>query len=87
MTSTPQIVDEAEALLRQLAARLTNPRVSECLCCYVTRLLDEFPCDGTHRLAFHYRDKMAPRPTTSRSASAKLVPAVLTANCSSTDTS
>jgi hypothetical protein len=64
MTSTPQIVDEAEALLRQLAARLTNPRESECLCCYVARLLDEFPCDGTHRLAFHYRDTMAPRATT-----------------------
>jgi hypothetical protein len=63
MTSTPQIVDEAEALLRQMAAGLTDPRESECLCCYVARLIDEFPCDGSPRLAFHYRDTTAPRAT------------------------
>jgi hypothetical protein len=59
----PPIVDEAEGFLRQLAGELTRPRENECLCCYVARLLDEFPCDGSHRHAFRYRDTMAPRAT------------------------
>src|SRR5437016_1972038 len=63
MTSTPPIVDEAEGLVRQLAAELARPRQSECLCCYVARLLRDFPCDGSHRHAFRYRDTNAPRAT------------------------
>ena len=63
MTSIPPIVDEAEGFLRNLAGDLTRPRENECLCCYVARLLDDFPCDGTHRHAFRYRDTMAPRAT------------------------
>jgi Protein of unknown function (DUF2695) len=59
----PPIVDEAEGFLRQLARELTRPRENECLCCYVARLLDEFPCDGSHRHAFRYRDTKAPRAT------------------------
>jgi hypothetical protein len=63
MTTTPQIVDEAEGYLRQLAAALARPRENECLCCYVARMLDEFDCDGSHRHALCYRDARAPRAT------------------------
>lgn len=63
MTSTPTIVNEAESFLRNWVAEVTRPRDKECLCCYVARLLDEFPCDGSLRHALHYRDVMAPRAT------------------------
>ena len=63
MSSSPAIVDEAESLVRQWAAELVRPRENECLCCYVARVLDEVPCDGSHRHALHYRDIMAPRAT------------------------
>ncbi len=59
MTSIP-IIDESEDFLRRRAAELTQPREDECLCCYVARLLDEFPCDGSVRHALHYRDVVAP---------------------------
>jgi hypothetical protein len=61
MSSIPSVVDEAEAFVRQRATELVRPRENECLCCYVARLLDEFPCDGSHRYALHYRDAKAPR--------------------------
>jgi Protein of unknown function (DUF2695) len=63
MTTIPPIIDEAEGLVRQLATELTRVREGECLCCYVARQLDEYPCDGTHRHAFRYRDAVAPRAT------------------------
>jgi hypothetical protein len=59
MTSVP-IIDESEDFLRRRAAELTQPREDECLCCYVSRLLVEFPCDGSARHALHYRDVVAP---------------------------
>jgi hypothetical protein len=62
MTSIP-IVDESEDFLRRRAVKLTQPHEDECLCCYVARLLDEFPCDNTLRHALHYRDVVAPRAT------------------------
>lgn len=62
MTSV-QIIDESEDFLRRRAAELTRPREDECLCCYVARLLVEFPCDGSVRHALHYRDVVAPRAT------------------------
>ncbi len=62
MTFIP-IIDEAEDFLRHRAAELTQPRSEECLCCYVARLLVEFPCDGSVRHALHYRDVVAPRAT------------------------
>ncbi len=62
MTSI-QIIDESEDFLRRRAAELTRPREDECLCCYVARLLVEFPCDGSVRHALHYRDVVAPRAT------------------------
>lgn len=63
MTTTPPIIDEAEGLVRELAAELTRVREGECLCCYVARQLDQYPCDGTHRNAVRYRDASAPRAT------------------------
>ena len=63
MTSIPSIVDQAEGFLRERALELTRPHENECLCCYVARMLDEFPCDGSHRHAFRYRDTVAPRAT------------------------
>jgi hypothetical protein len=63
MTVQPPIVAEAERLIQQLAGTLTRPRRGECLCCYVARMLAEFPCDGTHRHALRYRDVMSPRAT------------------------
>ena len=63
MTANPPIVDEVESLLRRLAEDITRPHDGECLCCYVARLLDEFPCDGTHRHALRYQETMAPRAT------------------------
>jgi hypothetical protein len=63
MTTAPPIIDEAESLVRQLATELTRAREGECLCCYVARQLDDYPCDGTHRHAFRFRDVSAPRAT------------------------
>ncbi|WP_375502542.1 DUF2695 domain-containing protein [uncultured Jatrophihabitans sp.] len=62
----PSIIDQAEALVRQLAAELTAVYEGECLCCYVWRQLDEYPCDGTHRHAIRFRDAAAPRATALR---------------------
>src|SRR6476620_7173371 len=50
------IISEAERLVHLLADELTRPREGECLCCYVARQLDEYPCDNTHRHAFCFRD-------------------------------
>jgi hypothetical protein len=66
MTTVPPIIDDAERLVRQLATELTRVREGECLCCYVARQLDEFPCDGTHRHALRFRDASAPRATALR---------------------
>jgi hypothetical protein len=63
MSSTRTIADEAEAFVRRTQAEITKPREGECLCCYVIRLLDEFPCDNQLRHALHYRDVVAPRAT------------------------
>src|SRR3954463_9858356 len=63
MTSTPTIVNEVESYLRNWVAEVSKLRDKECLCCYVARLLDEFPCDGSHRHAIRYRDAMAPHAT------------------------
>ena len=72
MTTIPTVINEAEALVRQLAAELTEVRKGECLCCYVARQLDEFPCDGTHRHALHFRDTRAPRATALRERLSRL---------------
>ena len=66
MPTIPTVINEAEALVRQLATELTEVRHGECLCCYVARQLDEFSCDGTHRHALHFRDTTARRATALR---------------------
>ena len=66
MSIDASIVDEAETLVRQLAEHFTQARGDECLCCYVWRMLDDFPCDGSHRHAYRYRDLRAPRATALR---------------------
>jgi hypothetical protein len=66
MTTVPQIINEAEGLVRRLATELTRVREGECLCCYVARQLDDYPCDGTHRHAIRFRDATAPRATALR---------------------
>lgn len=63
MTSPPPIVEQAEEFLRELATELVAPRPGECLSCYVARMLDDMPCDGSHRHALRYRDAVAPRAT------------------------
>jgi len=62
MNTTP--VTEAEQLVHSLATALTEPQPSECLPCYLDRLLRTAPCDGSLRLAMRYRDAVAPRATT-----------------------
>jgi hypothetical protein len=63
MTSLPSIVEKTEEFLRELAADLVQPRPGECLNCYIARMLDDMPCDGSHRHALRYRDALAPRAT------------------------
>lgn len=50
----------AERLLQELSAEITRPQPSECLQCYVARMLDSFGCDTTLRFALRYRDLTAP---------------------------
>ena len=57
------IDQQAEQIVRSLARAITDPRGSECLVCYVARMLDEFGCDNTLRFAVAYRDLLAPRAT------------------------
>ena len=54
---------QAEQIVRALAHELTDPRVGECLLCYVARMLTAFECDTTLRFARHFRDLTAPRAT------------------------
>ena len=57
------IDDEAEQLVRDAAASLTEPTHGECLPCYLDRIIRDVPCDGSLRLARAYRDAVAPRAT------------------------
>ena len=57
------ITERAERLLHDVASTLMTPTAGECLVCFVARQLDEFGCNGTHRFASHYRDRVAPRAT------------------------
>ncbi|WP_454293910.1 DUF2695 domain-containing protein [Salana multivorans] len=54
---------ETEAHLRALSTTLTEPGHTECLLCYVERMLREFGCDTTLRYARRFRDLRAPRAT------------------------
>src|SRR5690606_26935694 len=62
MTTTP-ISEIAERIVHEIASTVMKPSEGECLVCFVSRQLDDFGCDGTHRFALHYRDSVAPRAT------------------------
>jgi len=53
---------EIETELADLSRRLTEPRPTECLRCYLLRLISEFGCDGTFRWAIRWRDVCASQP-------------------------
>ena len=55
--------DEAEWFVTDLAGTLTEPDGSECLLCYVIRMLQSFGCDTTLRWATRWRDIRLPRAT------------------------
>lgn len=59
----PSIDTEAERLVRAASDSLTAPLPGECLPCYLDRVIRDVRCDGSLRLASHYRDLMAPRAT------------------------
>jgi hypothetical protein len=63
MTAEPELapVLHIERELRHLSVLITQPEPSECLHCYVYRML-EFGCTGL-RWAKRYRDLRAPRAT------------------------
>jgi hypothetical protein len=51
-----------ETELAQLAERLTAPGESECLRCFLLRMVTEFGCDGTYRWTIRWRDVRAAQP-------------------------
>ncbi len=51
-----------ESELAELAERLTQPSDSECVRCYLLRMVNEFGCDGTHRWTIRWRDLRAAQP-------------------------
>jgi hypothetical protein len=56
------LCDDLEAELADLALRLTEPGGTECLRCYLLRMIAEFGCDGGFRWAVRWRDVHAARP-------------------------
>jgi hypothetical protein len=50
---------DVETELVDLARRLTEPKTSECLRCFLLRMVAEFGCDGTYRWAIRWRDECA----------------------------
>ncbi|GAA4194681.1 hypothetical protein GCM10022219_18350 [Microbacterium oryzae] len=60
---TKNIGEEAEALVRRIDDDLTTPHDGECLVCFLSRMVAEFGCDGTHRFARRFRDLRVPRAT------------------------
>jgi hypothetical protein len=63
MSETADPVDVLERELTILARQLTTPRSTECVFCYVDRMLEEFGCDNTLRWAVQWRGMRAPRAT------------------------
>ncbi len=48
--------------LTALADQLTEPGESECLRCFLLRMITEFGCDGTYRWTIRWRDVRAAQP-------------------------
>jgi len=57
-----ELANAVEAELADLAERLTAPKPSECLRCYLLRMVTEFGCDGTYRWTIRWRDIHAAKP-------------------------
>ena len=57
------MVEALEAELRSMAEAATLPGGSECVACYVARMVDEFGCDTTLRWAQRFRDVRSPTAT------------------------
>lgn len=53
-----QVWDE----LSELAEQLTAPGESECLRCFLLRMITEFGCDGSYRWTIRWRDMRAAQP-------------------------
>ena len=55
------VTEALEAELAELSQHLTEPGESECLRCFLMRMISEFGCDGTHRWTARWRAARAPR--------------------------
>src|SRR5262249_17477561 len=65
--------DDLSAVATELAdieQRLTAPRLSECLRCYLLRMITEFGCDGTYRWTICWRDVCSEQPGKQRAEQA-----------------
>lgn len=58
-----QSVDQFEGELLELSELLTTPKGSECLFCFVYRMVNLHDCNGKLRWAARWRDLRAPRAT------------------------
>ena len=58
-----ELVEELEGELVELSEWVTAPRGSECLFCYVYRMLTSHGCNCALRWAARWRDLRAPRAT------------------------
>jgi len=55
-------LSNVESELADIERRLTAPGPSECLRCYLLRMITEFGCDGTYRWTICWRDVCAGQP-------------------------
>src|SRR6476659_2852881 len=56
-------IEQLETELREMAEAATMPAGSECVACYVARMLEAFGCDNTLRWARRFRDVRSPTAT------------------------
>ena len=56
-------VEQAESHLRAHGEAVTVPGATECLACYMARMLQSYGCDNTLRWAQRFRDLRSPRAT------------------------
>jgi hypothetical protein len=57
-----KLAASVECEITELAERLTEPGTSECLRCFLLRMITEFGCDGTYRWTIRWRDVRAAQP-------------------------
>ena len=57
------LVEQLEAELRMVVEAATLPGGSECLACFVARMLEEFGCDTTLRWSQRFRELRSPTAT------------------------